>query len=50
MGRQGYRMDLSDAEGAILEGLVAAPLPGGRPARWSRREIVNAILYVLRTG
>ena len=50
MGRQAYRTDLSDAEWAILEALVPVPLPGGRPARWSRREIVNAILYVLRTG
>jgi len=41
---------LSDAEWNILEGLVPAPLPGGRPISWSRREIVSAILYVLRTG
>jgi putative transposase len=33
-----------------LEPLIPAPLPGGRPAHWSRREIVNAIPYVLRTG
>jgi len=50
MGRQAYRTDLSDAEWAILEALVPTPLPGGRPITWSRREIVNAILYVLRTG
>ncbi len=45
-----YSTDLTDAEWAILEGLVPAPLAGGRPAKWSRREIVNGILYVLRTG
>ena len=50
MRRQAYSTDISDAEWKILEPLVPAPLPGGRPVTWSRREIVNAILYVLRTG
>ena len=26
------------------------PKPGGRPAKYSRREIINAILYVTRNG
>ena len=34
----------------MLEPLVPAVKAGGRPARWSRREIVNAILYVVRGG
>src|SRR5512134_30222 len=50
MPRPRYPTDLSDAEWVILEPLVPATLPGGRPARHLRREIVNAILYVLRTG
>lgn len=50
MTRQAYDSDLSDAEWQILEPLVPAPLPRGRPAKWSRREIVNAIVYVLQTG
>ena len=50
MPRPRYPTDLSDAEWSILEPLVPAPLPGGRPARHARREIVDAILYVLRTG
>lgn len=50
MPRQAYPTDVSDAEWAILEPLVPRPLPGGRPSRHARREIVNAILYVLRTG
>jgi transposase len=49
MPRPAYPYDLSDAEWAIFEPLVP-PLPGGRPPRHARREIVNAILYVLRTG
>jgi transposase len=50
MSRQSYTTDLSDKEWALLWGLIPEPLPGGRPAKWTRREIVNAILYVLRTG
>lgn len=50
MPRPRYPTDLSDAEWAVLESLIPAPLPGGRPPRHERREIVNGILYVLRTG
>jgi len=50
MSRQAYSTDLTDVEWSLLEAVVPAPLPGGRPITWSRREIVNAILYVLRTG
>lgn len=50
MPRQAYSTDVTDAEWALLEPFVPAPLPGGRPMTWSRREIVNALLYVLRSG
>nr|WP_083771716.1 transposase [Allomeiothermus silvanus] len=33
-----------------MEPLIPAPKPGGRPAKVPRREIVNAILYVLKNG
>ena len=45
----GVPIDLDDTEWSILEALPAAKL-GGRPEEYSKREIVNAILYVLRTG
>ena len=48
--RQAYPTDLSEAEWQVLDPLVPAPKPGGRPAKYPRREIVNGILYVLRTG
>jgi transposase len=48
--RKPYPSDLREAEWTILEPLVPAVKPGGRPARHSRREIVNAILYVVRGG
>src|SRR5919199_38626 len=48
--RQSYPSDLTDDEWRILEPLVPPVEWGGRPADHARREIVNAILYVLRTG
>jgi len=48
--RQRYPTDLTDREWAILEPLVPAPQPGGRPAAHARRAIVNAIRYVARGG
>ena len=34
----------------MLEPLLPPPKPGGRPVKYPRREVVNAIRYVLRTG
>ena len=48
--RRNYPTDLTDKEWQVLEPLVPAVQSGGRPAEHLRREIVNAILYVLRTG
>lgn len=48
--RQKYATDLSDEEWVLLEPMVPAPKKGGRPAKYERREILNAILYLLRTG
>ncbi len=50
MSRRAYPTDLSDAQWAILERLVPSAKPGGRPAKHPRRELVNAMLYVLRSG
>jgi transposase len=48
-----YPSDLSDGEWALIEPLIPPPRSGGpkggRPAV-DRREIVNAIYYVVRTG
>ena len=48
--RRRYPTDLTDAQWAILEPLVPAVRPGGRPATHARREIVDAQLYMLRGG
>jgi transposase len=48
--RKAYPSDVTDAEWAEIAPLSPAPKPGGRPPKYERREIVNGILYVLRTG
>src|SRR5215469_8935058 len=45
-----YATDLTDAEWHLLEPLLPAEAPTGRPRRHSRRTILNAIFSVLRTG
>jgi putative transposase len=49
-GRKPYPTDLTDAQWEILEPLVPAPEPVLQPAKYPRREILNAIFYVNRTG
>ncbi len=50
MSRRAYPTDLTDAEWAVFAPLIPAPKPGGRPPRHDRRELVNAMRYVLRGG
>lgn len=48
--RKAYRTTVTDAEWQVLQPYVPQPKPGGRPATHSRRVIVNAIFYILRSG
>lgn len=50
--RAGLRLpsDLTDAEWAVLEPLLPPRSKRGRPPRWSYRDIVEAMLYLLRGG
>ena len=50
MKRESYPTDLSDQEWQLLKPLLPPPKLGGRPIKYSRREVVNAIWYVQRTG
>lgn len=50
MARPQYPSDLTDAEWGILEPLLPAPKPGGRPRTVNLREVLNALRYVLREG
>ncbi len=50
MPREPYPSDLTDAQWALLEPLIPPAKPGGRRREVDMREIVNGILYILRTG
>lgn len=50
MGRRAYPSDLTDEQWAILEPNIPLPSLEGRPPMVERREVVNAILYILRSG
>jgi transposase len=45
-----YATGLTDPEWAIVAPFVPAPASRGRPRCWPLRSILDAILYVLRTG
>lgn len=48
--RRGYPSDLTDDQWAMIADLLPEPSSEGRPEKHPRREIVNAILYVVRSG
>jgi putative transposase len=48
--RNSYLTDLTDAQWHILQPLLPAAKPGGRPRAVDMREIINTILYLNRTG
>lgn len=45
-----YPSDTTDEEWVVLAPLVPAPRPGGRPPKYSRRDIVDGIFYIKRGG
>ena len=48
--RKPYPTDLTDQEWALLAPYVPATKPGGRPEKYPKREILDAIFYILRGG
>ena len=48
--RKPYPSDLTKPEWAQVSRFIPPPKPGGRPAKHDRKDIVDAILYVARTG
>jgi putative transposase len=50
MNRKPYPSDLTDAQWQLIELLLPAARPGGRPRKTSLREVVNAIFYLNREG
>jgi putative transposase len=50
MIRKRYPTDLTDAQWEVLAPLLPEAKPGGRPRSVNLREVVNGMLYLLRTG
>jgi len=50
MTRSKYFTDLTDEQWAILAPLIPPPHRNCRPRKADMREVMNAILYLLRTG
>lgn len=48
--RPAYSSDLTNAQWRRIEPLIPCPRGQGRPRKASYRELVNAVLYLLRTG
>jgi putative transposase len=48
--RKPYPTDLNDKQWQILQPLLPEAKSGGRPATYPKREILNAIFYVVRGG
>jgi putative transposase len=48
--RSAYPTDLTDAQWACLVDLVPDQRPLGRPVKYARREVLNALLYITHTG
>lgn len=50
MARMPYATDLTDEQWVLLEPLLPAAKPGGRPRSTDLREVINTLLYQNRTG
>lgn len=49
--RKAYPTDLHDSQWEIIEPLLPVPQSQrGRPRKWSLRELLNAIFYIVRSG
>lgn len=50
MARMPYKSDLTDEQWTLIDPLLPAALPGGRPRSTDLREVLNTLLYQNRTG
>jgi putative transposase len=50
MERKPYPTDVTDAPWALIEPLIPAAKPGGRPRTVDMREVINALFYLSRAG
>lgn len=50
MKRNSYPTDVTDEQWKRVEPLLPAVKPGGRPRKTDLRQVLNAVLYLVRTG
>lgn len=50
LARKPYPSDLTDEQWELMELVIPAAKPGGRPRETDMREVVNAMLYINRSG
>jgi len=50
MSAKNYPSDLTDSDWKVIEPLIPGPSRLGRPPVYTKREILNGILYVVRSG
>jgi putative transposase len=50
MARKPCLSDVTDGQWRLIEPSIPPPDPGGRPRSANMREVINGILYVVRTG
>ncbi|WP_437192858.1 transposase [Planctomicrobium sp. SH527] len=48
--RKRYPSDLTDAQWELISHLIPPAKPGGRPRGVDMREVINALLYLERSG
>ena len=48
--RRSYATDLTDGQWVLIEPMIPRAVPGGRPRKATMRDLVDAILYLLRAG
>jgi putative transposase len=48
--RKAYPSDLTDAQWELMQTVIPEPKAGGRPRSVDMREIINALLYINRSG
>ena len=50
MEKESYPSDISDDEWSVIEPLIPGPCRLGRPPRYEKRRVLDAIFYVVRSG
>lgn len=50
MARSAYPSDVTEKQWKLIEKYIPKPKPGGRPRSVDMHEVINGILYLVRTG